>query len=298
MWSVRPASPLVVRKTDPMTAPFTEALRPAQGFMFDLDGTLILSDRNLGGYTLLPGAVELLTELESRAIPYLALTNGSAYPAAQQGPRLRALGLPIPDGHLFTPNSVAGHVFRERGFARVLVLGSQGVVDALTLEGIAVVRPGDEGAGAADAVYVAWHPDCAMPDIHAACEAVLGGAVLFSASDVPFFASQTGRAFGYSCAIGGAIARVTGVEPEVTGKPSQHAMRFVADRLGVPAANVVVIGDDPKVETEMARAGGAMGIGVTTGTTSAQEWAAQPEARRPHRVIDSLAELATLGLLT
>lgn len=280
-----------------MTAPFTESLRPPRGFMFDLDGTLILSDKALGGYQLLPGAVDLLMHLQDRGTPFLALTNGSAYPAAQQGPRLRALGLPIPDTHLFTPNSVAGHLFRERGFGRVLVLGTQGVVDALAGEGIATVRPGEDGATSADAVYVAWHPECGMADIHAACEAVLGGAALFSASDVPFFASRSGRAFGYSCAIGGAIARVTGQEPEVTGKPSLHAMHFVAAKLGVPVTDIVVVGDDPKVETEMARAGGAMGIGVTTGTTSAAEWAAQPDERRPHRVIDSLAELAALGLL-
>ena len=280
-----------------MTAPFTEALRPAQGFMFDLDGTLILSDRNLGGYTLLGGAIELLTDLEQRGIPFLALTNGSAYPATQQAPRLRALGLPISDAHLFTPNSVAGMVFRDRGFQRVLILGTQGVVQAIEDEGIATCVPGDEGANQADAVYVAWHPDCTMTDIHAACDAVLGGAAFFTASDVPFFASRSGRAFGYSCAISGAIARVTSSEPEVTGKPSLHAMQFVAAKLGVPSENVVVIGDDPKVETEMARLGGAMGIGVTTGTTSAQEWAAQPLERRPHRVIDALADIRTLGLL-
>lgn len=279
-----------------MTTLFTEPLRPAEGFMFDLDGTLILSDRDLGDYRLLPGAVELLTTLEKRGIPFVAFTNGSAYPAARQAPRLRALGLPIADARLFTPNSVAGHVFRERGFARVLVLGTQGVVDALSGEGIPVVRPGEKAATRADAVYVAWHPECGMPDIHAACEAVLDGAALFSASDVPFFASQGGRAFGYSCAIGGAITRITGTEPQVTGKPSLHAMRFVATKLGVPAGNIVVIGDDPKVETEMARAGGAMGIGVTTGTTSAAEWAAQPAERRPHRVIAGLAEIETLGL--
>jgi 4-nitrophenyl phosphatase len=280
-----------------MTAPFTEDLRPAQGFMFDLDGTLILSDKSLGGYTLLPGAVELLTELEARGIPFLALTNGSAYPAAQQAPRLRALGLPISDAHLFTPNSVAAKVFKDRGVARVLVLGTQGVADALNGDGIATVFPGEEGAGEADTVYVAWHPECSMPDIHAACDAVLRGASLFTASDVPFFASKGGRAFGYSCAISGAIARVTGKEPEVTGKPSIHAMNFVAARLGVPSSGVVVIGDDPKVEIEMARLGDAIGIGVTTGTASYEEWAACPPERRPHRVIDSLGELRDLGLL-
>ena len=59
------------------------------GVMFDLDGTLILSDHKLGQYRLLPGAVELLEELDRRGLPFVALTNGSAYPAAQQAPRGR-----------------------------------------------------------------------------------------------------------------------------------------------------------------------------------------------------------------
>lgn len=273
---------------------FDEPLGTISGFMFDLDGTLILSNRNLGDYQVLPGAVEVLETLKERGIPYLALTNGSAYPPRVQAPRLRRIGLPIPDEHLFTPNSVAAHVFREAGFGKVMVLGTQGVADALNDDGVATCFATDEGAADADAVYVAWHPECGMPHIHAACDAVLNGARLFTASDVPFFASQQGRSFGYSCAISGAIARVTGREPEVTGKPSLHAMQFVAARLGVPMTDVCVIGDDPRVETEMARLGGAIGIGVTTGTTSRDGWAAAPAACRPHRVIDQISDILSL----
>jgi len=269
----------------------------AEGIMFDLDGTLILSDRQLGQYRLLPGAVELLEELDRRGLPFLALTNGSAYPAAQQAPRLAALGLPIGADRLYTPNSVAIGLFKDRGVKRVLVIGTAGVAAALNEDGVATCFPGDGEADKADAVYVAWAPDCSMTDIHAACSAVLRGAAFYCASDVPFFATQQGPAFGYSCAIAGAIVRVTGVEPELTGKPSQAALRFVAGRLGVPPERVAVIGDDPRVEMEMARGGGALGIGVTTGTTSREQWAAQDEIRRPHHVIDSLAELMALGVI-
>lgn len=274
-----------------------EALGPAEGVMFDLDGTLILSDRQLGQYRLLPGAVELLQELDRRGLPFVALTNGSAYPAAQQAPRLAALGLPIGADRLFTPNSVAIGLFKDKGVERVLVLGAPGVAAALNEEGIATAMPGDADAETADAVYVAWHPDCSMTDIHVASSAVLRGAAFYCASDVPFFATQSGPAFGYSCAIAGAIARVTGVEPELTGKPSQHALRFIASRLGVAPERVAVIGDDPRVEMEMARGGGAIGVGVTTGTTSREQWAAQEESRRPHHVIDSLDEFLPLGLV-
>lgn len=266
-----------------------------RGVMFDLDGTLILSDRDLGGYRLLPHAIYTLNELDKRGIPFVAMTNGSAFPANVQAGKLAALGLPIDASRLMTPNTVAAKVFADRGHQRVLVLGTAGVREAL--EGESVNTSAPDECGPFDAVYVAWHPDCTMPDIHAACEAVVAGARLYSASDVPFFATQSGRAFGYSCAIGGAIARVTGVEPEVTGKPSRHALDAVAARLGIAPSEVLVVGDDPRVETEMARSGGAVGVGVTTGTTSRAEWAAQPPERAAHHVIDSLAELLGLGLL-
>jgi ribonucleotide monophosphatase NagD (HAD superfamily) len=162
--------------------------------------------------------------------------------------------------------------------------------------GITALRPDHAHPTEAEAVYVGWHPDCTMPHIHAGCEAVFAGAAHYTASDVPFFASKSGRAFGYSCAIAGAIARVTGQEPEVTGKPSVQALAFVAAQLGVPMAEIAVVGDDPRVEIEMARSGGAIGIGVTSGTTSAAEWAAQAIERRPHRVIDTLSGLAGLAL--
>lgn len=267
--------------------------RRPRGFMFDLDGTLILSNRALGGYEAIPGARAARAQLDRMGIPWLALTNGSAYSAARQAPRLREVGLPIPDDRLFTPNSVAAQVMLARGYRSVLVLGTQGVAHALAELGVACVMPGEGGADAADAAYVAWHPDCTMDHIHAACARVLEGAALLTASDVPFFATREGRSFGYSCAINGAIARVTGREPEVTGKPSAHAMRFIAERLGIDVAEVGVVGDDATAEMQMARTGGALAIAVTSGSTSAAEWAAQPPEKTPHLVIHDLGELVS-----
>lgn len=265
--------------------------RKPKGFMFDLDGTLILSDRKLGGYTAIPGAAEALAELDSRGIPWIAMTNGSAYAASVQAPRLRAVGLPVPDERLFTPNSVAGRAMVERGYRRVLVLGTQGVADALAEMGVPCVLPEDEGAHEADAVYAAWHPECSMPHIHLACERVLDGAAFLTASNVPFFATREGRSFGYSCAINGAVARVTGVEPEPCGKPSALALRLIAEQLGLAEEDVGVVGDDAVAEMQMARAGGAIGIAVASGSTSRDQWATQPESRAPHVVIDSVEDL-------
>jgi 4-nitrophenyl phosphatase len=265
--------------------------------MFDLDGTLILSDRSLGGYTVIPGAPEALAALDERGIPWIAMTNGSAYPASVQAPRLRAVGLAIRDERLFTPNSVAARAMVERGYRSVLVLGTQGVINALAEMGVPCVGPDDEDAHETDAVYVAWHPECSMPHIHLACERVLEGAAFLTASDIPYFAAKDGRAFGYSCAINGAVSRITGIEPEPTGKPSPLALAMIAEELGVAETDVGVVGDDAKAEMEMARAGGAIGIAVASGSTSREQWAAQPPERAPDLVIDSVKDLLAAAQL-
>jgi 4-nitrophenyl phosphatase len=274
-----------------------EALRPARGFMFDLDGTLLLSDRSLGGYELLPGAVEVLTTLRERAVPFVVLTNGSAYAPAEQAARLRKVGLPVEDPQMLTPSSVAADHMARKGISRVLVLGSRGVGHALGESGIETVFTGEPQATEVQAVYVGWHPECGMKDIEAACNAIWGGAKLYVASDVPFFATRHGRAMGYSCAIVAAIRRMTKVNFVLVGKPSLHALRFVARRLGVKAHEVAVVGDDPGVETIMARRGGATAFGVTTGTTSREEWARQRQLRRPHRVLTAVGDLLTCGVI-
>ena len=264
-----------------------------KGLMFDVDGTLLLSDRSLGAYQVLPGAIEVLTALRERAFPFVLLTNGSHYPPAEQAAKLRASGLPVQDEQMLTPSSVTADQLSRRGFRRVLVLGTRGVGHALAEAGIETVFTGERRAAEVDAVYVGWHPECGMKDIETAAQAIWGGAKLFSASDVPFFATRQGRSIGYSFAIVGAIRRLTRAPVTVMGKPSLHALRFVAKRLGMPMPHVGVVGDDPVVEGIMARRGGATALAVTTGVTTREEWLGQPGRCRPHRVLRDLREVLT-----
>ncbi|MEY2855324.1 MAG: hypothetical protein RL030_2456 [Pseudomonadota bacterium] len=261
--------------------------------MFDLDGTMVLGDRTGKSYDVLPGAVDVLSRLTERGIPWVVLTNGSAYPASIQAPRLRAAGLPVPDDRLLTPSSVTAGVLSKRGVKRALILGSPGVGHALKEAGIEITFTGETDCERVDAVYVGWHPECGMKDIEAACNAIWAGAKLYVASDVPFFASKTGRMIGYSYAITAALRRMTKAPAMITGKPSLHALRYVARTLGVPMTNVGVVGDDPLVEMIMARRGGATGFGVCTGTTSRAQWKRQPLSRRPNHVLEGVGDLLT-----
>jgi 4-nitrophenyl phosphatase len=259
--------------------------------MFDLDGTLLLSDRSLNGYEILPGAAELLTELKRRAFPFLVLTNGTAYAPAEQAAKLRGAGLPVGDDSMLTPSSVAADLMVRAGVQRALILGGPGVGQALRDAQIETVQTGERGERDVQAVYVGWYPDCTMKAIEAACHAIWAGARLYVASDVPFFATKEGRAMGYSYAIVGAIRRVTRAPMILTGKPSLHALRFVARRLGLHRSDLGVVGDDPSVEIIMARRGGAMAFAVTTGITAPEEWERQRGLRRPEQVLLRLGDL-------
>ncbi len=271
-----------------------ETLPPLKGFMFDLDGTLLLSDRSLGGYQVLPGAIEVLTALQERGVPFVVLTNGSAYPPAEQAARLRGLGLPVADDRMLTPSSVTAELMARNGVRRALVLGSRGVGYTLAQAGIEIVFTGEPRASEVEAVYVGWHPECGMKDIEAACQAIWAGAKLYVASDVAFFATRQGRTMGYSFAIVGAVRRITKAPMILTGKPSLHALRFVAKRLGIPTRSLGVVGDDPAVEIIMARRGGATSFGVTTGVMSREDWARETGKRRPHRVLGQIRELLSV----
>lgn len=262
-----------------------------RGVVFDVDGTLLLSNRSLGGYELLPGAIEVLTMLKARQVPFALLTNGSAYPPAEQAAKLRAAGLPVDDAQMITPSSIAADYLQRRGIRRALVLGSAGVGQALRDAGIETVHTAEARATDVGSVFVGWHPQCGMKDIETACQAIWGGAELCVASDVPFFATKQGRTIGYSFAITAAIRRLTRAPMTLTGKPSVRALRFVARRLAVPVRALAVVGDDPIVEGLMARRGGATALAVTTGTTRREEWERQPRARAPDAILDELRDV-------
>jgi HAD superfamily hydrolase (TIGR01450 family) len=270
-----------------------ERLRKMRGFIFDMDGTLVLGDRVNHGLRPLPGAVAMLEWVRDRDVPYVVFTNGTNRAPAHFARVLREAGLAVPDDRMMTPASSAVVMFAKRGYERVMVLGGAGLADPLREAGIEVIAP-SRAPGPVDAVFVGWFPEFTMPALEAACDAVWGGAALYSASETPFFASANGRALGTSRAISAMIKSVTGCSRRITGKPSLDALRAAATRLGVPARDVAVVGDDPLLEVPMAHRGRALAIAVGTGLGDADAYDHLPPDRRPHLHLRGVDELLAL----
>ena len=136
-----------------------------------------------------------------------------------------------------------------------------------------------------------------MPALEAACHAIWEGAELYSCSQTPFFAVDGGRALGTSRAISAMIRSLTGCGLRVVGKPSIEALRSAADRLGLPAAHLAVVGDDPQLEVPMAHRGRSLAIAVGSGLGGSASYDGLPVSRRPHlqvRGVDELLEMLTV----
>jgi 4-nitrophenyl phosphatase len=269
---------------DPLTR-----LRAARGFVFDMDGTLVLGDRQNHGLRPLPGAVEIIGWVAGRGLPFVVFTNGTTRSPARLAGIMRQIGFVLPDQAMMTPASSAVRVLGRQGYRRVMVLGGSGLTAPLAEAGFEVVPP--TAGTAADAVLAGWFPEFTMPALEAACHAVWGGAELYSCSQTPFFAVDGGRALGTSRAISAMITSLTGCGVRVVGKPSLDALRSAADRLGTRLAQLAVVGDDPQLEVPMAHRGRALAIAVGTGLGGPDAYDGLPASRRPHLQVRGVDEL-------
>jgi NagD protein len=284
-------------KSNSMTSPVSTSalamLADVRGFVFDIDGTLALADKQLSGYQPLPGACELLALLRKRGVPHVGFTNGSTKTPQKLAEALCAIGIELDERHTLTPVSVAVDLFKRRRYKRLLVLGVEGVWKPLVDAGFDVVRSPDR-ADDADAVLIGWHPDFVLADLDAACRAVWAGAALFTVSTAAFVASRDGRTLGISGAISAAVQNVTGKKAVIVGKPSPQALACASGRLGIKPAQMAIVGDDISLENAMALRGGAMSIGVHTGLSSAEDFAKLSIDKRPHLSISGVHRLLDL----
>ena len=270
-----------------------DRLRRVRGVVLDMDGTLVLGDRNNKGLRPLPGADRLFAALTARGLPFRVFTNGTTRTPLQYAQALQAIGFPVPDDGVLTPSSSAVDVFRRRGHRRVMVLGGKGITEPLEAAGLEALPP--LRGTAADAVFAGWfRQELTFEALEAACDAVFGGARLYSASQSLFFATAEGRQLGTSRAIAAVVRDVTGCRVTVVGKPSRQALRAAAHDLGLQPVDLAVVGDDPELEVPMALRGGALAVAVHTGIGNARSFTDLPEDVRPHLDLPDVGVLADL----
>jgi len=148
----------------------------------------------------------------------------------------------------------------------------------------------------AEVVFVAHVDEADMPAMERAARAVERGAPLLTGSWARGYAGSNGIIFSRGAMVTAAIAKVTATRPRIVGKPSRAAVEEIRTRLGMPTDEIAVIGDDVGMDIALGRMGGSRTVLVRSGITGATALDKLPEGKRPHAVIDRIADL--LEILT
>jgi len=268
-----------------------QALVRADGWMLDVDGCLVRTSKAGGaGGTAIDGAVQLLEWLRRHGKDFVICTNASQRPVGTYAAHLRKLGLDVGDDEMMTAaTAAADYIAAHHRGARVLVVGDTGLEEALRERDLGLAPP---DATNADVVVVGAADSYRAATLNGACLSVADrGAAFYVTVDTPWFHGGVGRSVASSSAMAAAIAAVTGVRPQVCGKPSQAIGEVLRTRLGGAGRRLVVVGDMASIEVRLAHQMGALGILVMSGGTSAQELPLLPPAHRPHLVAQDVGEL-------
>jgi NagD protein len=250
-------------------------LDDVRGFVFDVDGTLVR--RFPDGVHPLPGAVAVLERIRASGRPLALFTNASHVPPGTLAAQLRTDGLPIDDHEVVTPvASALSHLRRRHAGARVLLFAEPPVRELIP--GVVDEDP--------DVVLVLHTNEITFPALERAARAILGGAKFLTANNLPAYAGAHGPIFSRGAMVTAAIAKASGARPTVVGKPSTAAVRELVDRLGVPSNQLLVTGDDVRMDVGLGLLGGSRTVLVRTGITGGDQF-----TRGPERVVDSVADL-------
>jgi HAD superfamily hydrolase (TIGR01450 family) len=261
-------------------------LEEARGFVFDVDGTLVHRGHD-GRARPQPGAVEVLEAVRASGRPLVLFTNGSHVAAETIAGALRADGLPVADEELLTPvESAITYLRRRHPHSRALLFASEVVRERMAEAGIPLAQ-GEDG----EVVFVAHIDAPDMASLERAARAVTRGAPLLTGSYARGYAGAHGMIFSRGAMVTAAIAKVTGARPKVLGKPSRAAVAEVSARLGVPADELAVIGDDLGMDIALGRLGGSRTVLVRSGISGQVALDSLPARQRPDAVIDGVADL-------
>jgi len=268
----------------------SNAIEHSHGWVLDVDGCLMRTKRAGGaGGEAMPGAAELVAALYAAGHAVIVCTNASEKTPAEYAAHLRSQGIDIRDEDFATAGSAAAdYIAHRHPGARVLALGAEGLTAPLRSLGVNLADPAQPEL--ADVVVVGAANGYSTEQINAASLAVDAGAPLYTTVDVPWFHGGLGKSVCVSAAIANAVGWAAGAVPQVVGKPSAALGETLLRRLGLPAAEVTVVGD-ATVEIDLARSMGANSALVLSGATSPGLLATLEGAARPDLALADVAEL-------
>ncbi|HSY15226.1 MAG TPA: HAD-IIA family hydrolase [Jatrophihabitantaceae bacterium] len=239
--------------------------------LLDLDGVVYI------GADAVRGAPEALTAARGDGMRLAFVTNNAARPPAAVAAHLTRLGVPAEPGDVINSAQAAAHYLADRlaPGAKVLVLGTTGLIEALRERGLSPVHSADDEPVA---VVQGYSPQTDWQLLAEGAVAIGRGALWVATNLDPTVPSPRGPLPGNGSLVA-ALRHATGKAPISTGKPDPTMHRESVDRSG--ARQPLVVGDRLDTDIEGADAVGCDSLLVLTGVTGPAELLAAPANMRP-----------------
>lgn len=271
-------------------------MKPVDGFIFDLDGTVYLGDKAL------PGAVECIAGLRRMGKSILFISNKPLEPGRAYAEKLTRLGIPAAEGDIITSAYVTGyHLAQTYPDQRFYVVGEPSLIAELRSHGLDIVAEllGQDAKSVIDptgidAVVIAFDRTLDYRKLNTAYQALVRGARFFS-TNADKICPMPGGGIPDAGATIAALEHITGRKVElVAGKPSMLVMQVASQRLGLAPQRIMMVGDRLETDIVMGQQAGMQTAVVLTGVTRREDISGM--ALPPDFIVENLGELLQLVL--
>jgi phospholysine phosphohistidine inorganic pyrophosphate phosphatase len=251
-----------------------------RGILLDMDG--VLYNENVP----IPGATEAIRWLESRRVPFLFVTNTSSRGRDALAAKLREFGIEAEIGRIHTPCVAARAWLASHAEGPVALFVKEETRAEFT--GLPLVS--DDALAACGAVVIGdlgdgWNYETLN---HAFRLLQYHPNARLIALGMTRYWQTTG---GLCLDVGPYVAALeyaTGCAAMVFGKPAREFFQAAAGQLQLPAQEILMVGDDARIDVGGAQAAGMRGALVQTGKYRPEDLEGEVA---PDAVIGSIADL-------
>lgn len=249
--------------------------------LLDLDGTVYFRSRPV------PGVADALNELHNRGVPVRFLSNTESMGVARITATAERMGLRLAATDIFTPLVTLRAVLAASPKPRCLILASPDVQAEFTS-----VRASSGEPQITHVVVGGKQKQLSYRTLDDAFRAVQAGAELVALHRSPVSVGQDGEHLDAGAFVA-LLEHATGRTATTVGKPGEAIFHAAMTGWELPAADVLVVGDDPSTDVAGGRRAGARTALVLTGKSERISLAAA-RCAGADAVIGSVAELPAL----
>lgn len=255
-----------------------------RGFIFDLDGTVYLSDRAL------PGAVETIAAIRARGLSVVFISNKPLEPGSVYAAKLTKLGIPATPDDVITSGRVMSHWLAHHvPTARVFVIGEPPLLEEIRQAGIEL----SQDPAQIDYVVAAFDRTFDYCKWNIAFQAIKFHGAHLVATNADRSCPIDGGEIPDCAGIIAALEATTQKKCElVAGKPSPLIIQTGVERMGVAAHECLVVGDRLETDMVMGHAAGAKTALVLTGVTRRSDVA--QATIQPDYLLENIGEIMKL----